>query len=538
MDPRMYLSALRRRWPLIIVLGLLGAAIAFFYDSTLPTLYKSTASVFVSTQRGDTTSELVQGSNFAQANVQSYAQLATSPVVLNPVIDELDLDTTANGLASVISADTPLNTVIIQITVQNSDPARAAMIADAVTDSLSTVVEEISPTSADKTPAIKMTQISPAQVPAAPFAPNTRFIVATGLAIGLALGLVLALIWELLDTRIRSEKELTAITGLPVLGAVAKGPSKKPGWIAMRSDSHSMQAESYRRIRANLEFADIERAVRSVIVTSATAGEGKSTTSLNLALAMAERVGRVLLIDGDLRRPTIAERCGLEGSVGLTTVLLGKVSVADAVQRYARTVDVLASGVIPHNPGQLLGSSAMAALLAEVSSTYDFVVIDTPPLLAATDTLGLAHATDGAIIVVKYKSTRRQQLAEAVGSMRAVNARLLGVVFDRIDTPKAIEYYSYHAKGSTGGPDRSESAPDDVDESTTPVTTPASRDDASTAPPAPVDEIEDATSRPGPAPAGESRDTPPATSRTKKPRRATSDVIHTSDAGATVVVES
>ena len=195
MDPRMYLSALRRRWPLIIVLGLLGAAIAFFYDSTLPTLYKSTASVFVSTQRGDSTSELVQGSAFAQANVQSYAQLATSPKVLQPVVDELDLSTTAQGLAGSISADTPLNTVIIQITVANGDPVKAARIADAVTASLSTVVEEISPSSADETPAVKMTPISSAQVALAPFAPNTRLIVATGLIIGLALGAVFALIW-------------------------------------------------------------------------------------------------------------------------------------------------------------------------------------------------------------------------------------------------------------------------------------------------------------------------------------------------------
>ena len=97
-----------------------------------------------------------------------------------------------------------------------------------------------------------------------------------------------------------------------MLGAVAKGRRNNAGWIAMRTDPHSMQAESYRRIRTNLEFADIERPVHSVIVTSAAAGEGKSTTSLNLALAMAERVGRVLLIDGDLRRPTIAERCGLK----------------------------------------------------------------------------------------------------------------------------------------------------------------------------------------------------------------------------------
>jgi capsular exopolysaccharide synthesis family protein len=431
MEPRSYLDALRRRWVLVVVLGLLGATAALYYDSTQPTLYKSTASVYVSTQRGDTTTELVQGSTFTQANVLSYAQLARTPAVLQPVIDELELGSSAPILANAISVDVPLNTVIINITAQDGDARQAAAIANAVSASLSAVVEALSPSDASGKSAVSMTPIAPAVVPSDPFAPNTRLIVITGILAGLVVGAALALLWELLDPRIRSVGEVLRLSDSPLLGAVARHRHRKDEIaIAMLQDAHSQQAESYRRIRTNLEFANVEHQVRRILLTSATIGEGKTTTSINLALALAERADRVLLIDADLRNPQIAERCSLERSVGLTTVLVGKITAEEAVQRYAGTLDVLTSGIPPHNPGQLLGSKAMAHLMADLSERYDYIVVDTPPLLGATDALGLVHAVDGVVLVVRYRTTRRPQLINALDSLRAVNANILGLVFN------------------------------------------------------------------------------------------------------------
>ncbi|WP_022883445.1 polysaccharide biosynthesis tyrosine autokinase [Glaciibacter superstes] len=442
MEPRMYLTALRRRWVLILLLGLVGAAAAMVYDSTQPTLYKSTASVFVSTQRGDTTSELVQGSTFTQANVLSYAQLARTPVVLQPVVDELDLAGSAYSLAKAISVDVPLNTVIIDITAENGDAGRAAEIANAVSKSLSSVVEDLSPKDQAGKSAVTMTPVAPAVTPSAPYAPNTRLIVVSGIMAGLAVGLLLTLLWELLDPRLRTVSEVLQTSNAPLLGAVARLRRGDTG-IAMLQDAHSQQAESYRRIRTNLEFANVEHKVRHILLTSATIGEGKTTTTINLALALAERSDRVLLIDADLRNPQIADRCSLERSVGLTTVLVGKIRADEAVQRYGESLDVLTSGVPPHNPGQLLGSQAMAELLGELAHQYDFIVIDTPPLLGATDALGLVHAVDGVVVVVRYRATRRPQLLNAIEALRAVNADILGTVFNGIKPETSDDRVSY-----------------------------------------------------------------------------------------------
>lgn len=454
MEPRDYLTALRRRWPVIVGLGLLGALIGLAYDATLPTLYKATSSVFVSTSQGETTSELVQGSNFTQANVQSYARLATMPIVLEPVIAELDLDIRSPALARAIAVDTPLNTVIIEITASSPDARESAEIADAVTASLSAAVARLAPEGPDGEPSITMTTVAPAQVPTFPYAPNTRFIVLTGTLIGLAVAVVFAIAFQAFDTRVRTAADLERVTDAPLLGTVVRRSKRDTSNLVMRTDPHGQQAESYRRIRANLEFADVDRPVRALVVTSALAGEGKSTTSINLALALAERSNRVLLIDADLRRPSIGRHCQIEDAVGLTTALLGEVNVADAVQRWAGAIDILPSGAVPPNPGQLLGSAAMAELMNELADSYSFIIVDSPPLLPATDALGLAHMTDGTLVVARYKWTRREHLAHAIESLEAVRARVVGIVLDRVPAPAGSSgYYDYRSHREAGNAD-------------------------------------------------------------------------------------
>lgn len=219
-EPIEYLRTLGRRWIVIVLLGVLGLVAAWAYASSVPPLYKSTSSVFVSSERGETTSELVQGSTFSQNLVQSYAQLATMPAVLEPVIAQLNLDSTAQALATSVVATTPLNTVIIEITVSNESPARAAATADAITASLSTVVQKLAPKGPNNTPSITLSTVSQAQIPTFPYSPNTRLLLITGLGGGLALGVVYALARELLDNRVRGEKGLLRVTDAPLLGKI------------------------------------------------------------------------------------------------------------------------------------------------------------------------------------------------------------------------------------------------------------------------------------------------------------------------------
>ncbi|MFT2710217.1 polysaccharide biosynthesis tyrosine autokinase [Clavibacter sp. Sh2126] len=444
MDPHDYWTALRRRWISILALTLVGGGAGYGYATTLAPSYRSTSSVFVSSTQGATTTELVQGSTFSQNLVQSYAQLATTPAVLAPVIARLGLDTTPNALARAVTVDTPLNTVIIDVSVTDGSPEEAARLADAVSDSLADVAGGLAPATGSGAPSISLTTVAEAQVPRAPISPNTRLIVLTGLLAGLAAGVLHALGRQLLDTRIRTERDVERVTDAPVIGSVQR--RERGAGITLLAAPRSSAAEGYRRIRANLEFADVDTPIRSLAITSALPGEGKTTTAVNLALALAEHSTRVLLVDADLRRPTVAQTTGLEGAVGLTTVLVGGASLDDAVQGWAGGVDVLAAGAVPPNPNQLLGSAAMAALMAELRGRYEYVVLDTPPILPAADALTLAHLTDGALLVTRVRATRRGQLAEAADALDGVHARTLGVVLTRVAPARHSSYYGPDAE--------------------------------------------------------------------------------------------
>lgn len=447
MEPSEYLSALRKRWLIIVIAGMLGAAAGIALATTTTPTYRATSKVFVSLARGETVSELVQGSTFTQNLVQSYAQLATMPVVLDPVIEKLGLDTTSHALARSVSADTPLNTVIIEISAVSASPESAAEVANTVADQLAVTVQDVSPKGADNSQSVELRTVADAQVPAFPFAPNTRFTAATGLILGLGVGVAFALARSMLDTKVRTAKDVNRVTDAGILGTIGFERRPRDGQFVMRSDTRSPRAESYRRLRTNLQFLDAAGKLRSLVVTSALPGEGKTTTAINLALAMAEGSARVVLIDADLRRPSVAYHCGLEGSVGLTTVLIGQATLDDVVQPWgSENLHVLPAGKVPPNPSQLLGSGAMAELLDQLLERYDTVIFDSAPLLPVADSTILSRVADGALIVAGCRKVHRHQLADALGTLDSVGAVCLGVVVNRIAKRETDGYYGYEPR--------------------------------------------------------------------------------------------
>ncbi|MEF2977732.1 polysaccharide biosynthesis tyrosine autokinase [Subtercola sp. YIM 133946] len=465
MDPHDYWKALRKRWVVIVLLGVLGGAGAYLYGQSLPDSFQSTSGVFVSSTQGATTSELVQGSTYTQNLVQSYAQLATTPKVLTPVIDQLGLDTTPTRLAKSISASPALNTVIIDITVTDGNAQRAADIANAVSRSLTTVATSMAPQLAGSTSSISMDIVTPAQVAANPIAPNRRLIEISGVALGIVAGVLYSIGRTLFDTRIRTDRDVERISDVPVIGNVERKRRRSPqaSGITMRLAPHSLMAEDYRRVRTNLEFADVDNAIRSITVTSASPGEGKTTMAINIALAMAERSLRTLIVDADLRRPSIATYAQIEGAAGLTSVLVGSAQLSDVIQPWAPNVDILASGVVPPNPNQLLGSTAMARLMATVKADYDFVIVDTPPILPASDALTLTHMTDGAVVVCLYNSTTRQKLSDTLGALAAVRARTIGVVINQTRPKARGVYYGRDVTATTATHDDAADTDDTID---------------------------------------------------------------------------
>lgn len=215
--------------------------------------------------------------------------------------------------------------------------------------------------------------------------------------------------------------------------------------IVTRDDPKSPVAEAFRTLRTNLQFTGLDRPVRSVLITSAGPGEGKTTVTCNLAVAIAQSGRRVIVIGADLRKPTIHEAFRCSNHVGLTNVLTGNVSWREALQRTdVDGVELLAAGPIPPNPAELLASQRMSNLCAELAQSADFVLIDAPPVIAVTDAGVLSRLVDGTLLVISIGITPREVAKAAKEQLEQVGARLLGVVVNRLREESGYYYYYYH----------------------------------------------------------------------------------------------
>jgi polysaccharide biosynthesis transport protein len=450
-----YLAMLRKRWMSVLVITMVAVAAAATVTLLATPTYEAKSQVFVSVSTGGTTSDLLQGSNFTQNRVKSYADMVTSPRVLIPVIKQLGLPTTPDQLAKSITADAPLDTVLINVTVTDVSPRVASEVANATADSLGTQVTALEkPTFAQASP-IRVSTLRTATVPTVPATPNAKLNLALGLLLGMALGIALAVLREVLDTKVRSEADVQKVTDASVIARIGYDDDAPQHPLIVQSSPHSHRSEAFRRLRTNLQFLDLADRPKTIVVTSSLPGEGKTTTAINLAITLADAGSRVALIDADLRRPSVAEYMGLEGELGLTTVLIGQADLRDAIQPWGdRNLDVLTSGQIPPNPSELLGSRSMANLIEQLTSQYDMVLIDTSPLLPVTDAAILAKITGGAVLVAGADTVHRQQLADGLGSLEDVGARVLGVVLNRLahkQTEGGYTYYDYTSEGTRAG---------------------------------------------------------------------------------------
>jgi tyrosine-protein kinase len=450
MSSAVMVGVVRRRWRWIVAAVLVCLSGALVHSQSAAKSYRATAEVFFTLQYGNSAADLVQGATYTQNQVASFAKLATTPAVLEPVIDDLGLDVPVSELAGRVEAAAPVDTVLVEITVTEFSAAASARLANAVAASLTTVVEDLAPVDADDRPTVSAATVTPAQEPGGPSTPDPLLDFAVGLAVGLLLGCALAWVRDSLDSRVRDAATLAEITSLPVVGTLGVLPRAMGGRPVVVTHPHHPHAESFRHLRTNVQFLRVPDgapggaagSAHVLLTTSSLSNEGKSTVAVNLACALAETGARVLLVDADLRRPTVASSLGIEGGAGLTTALLGQAAWGDLVQEWGTgELAVLTSGPIPPNPAELLGSPAMERLIGQMRSGFDYVVIDTAPVLAVTDGVVLSRAVDGTLVVANATRVRRAQLGESLEALAQVGSRVLGVVLNQVQRDE--ESYDY-----------------------------------------------------------------------------------------------
>ncbi|MGY1652040.1 polysaccharide biosynthesis tyrosine autokinase [Geodermatophilus sp. SYSU D01119] len=430
MTLRDVVAALRTSWWMLVAGVVIGSGLAFLWSSLQTPLYSSSTQLFVSTTDSTSTENAFQGSQLSQQRVASYAELLTGREMAERVIDRLDLDAGPDDLTASISASPIPGTVLIDVTVTDPSAEGAREIAEALGAEFPSFVDQLEAPDASGRAVVRVTTTEAPETASAPSSPQVARNIVLGALVGFMAAAAAAVARRQLDRSVRDPELVTSLTGVPVLGTVLRDEGLEKHHVMDRTGT-SRSAEDYRQIRTSLQFLDVDQPPRVIMISSAVPSEGKTTAAVNLGLALADAGRRVTVVEADFRKPRVTRYLGLVSGTGLTNILSGTADVEDVVQKYGSDdFSVIAAGPTPPNPGELLASNQMAALLDKLRESNDFVLIDAPPLLPVADSTGLAVHTDGALLSVRYGVTRKDQLVQAVMTVERVGSRVLGVILN------------------------------------------------------------------------------------------------------------
>lgn len=514
MEIRHYISLLWRWWWLLLLGVVLGGSTAYVVSKNTTPLYQAMALYIIDQAPSGTGNDYAQAL-FEQKLAQSYIRMVNTRPVREETIRRLELERelSQGALAGKVSISTLADTQLLAIRVEDTDPERAADIANTIgfvfieqnqarenqryagpianweqrlseisveirelEIQISQAGEAVTPEEAaalsrlqtllnesrihytdafNRLNALQVSQaqtsnnliqIEAAQVNRTPIRPRTGSTVLLALIVGGMLALAVIFLVDYLDDTVKSPQEIMADTGLSTLGTITmiKGEGAVERLVTATSPRDPV-SEAYRVLRTNLGFTAVDGELNSVLITSPSPGEGKSTTAANLAVVMAQTGKRVILVDADLRRPVQHKIFNTANNQGLTTAILDNhTPVTHHLQKTKLPeLRIMTSGPIPPNPAELLNSQRMSQVMAELLPECDLIVFDTPPLLTVADASILASRTTGTLLVVESNQTRRATLTQAVERLGNSNAHVSGVVMNKLN-PRRLHGYSYY----------------------------------------------------------------------------------------------
>ena len=452
MELARYVQVLRERLWMIIACPIVAALAAGIVSFLLPPVYEAHVSLYVRpVQPIATTDPTLAGATIDQI-LRTYADWMTQRPVLDAVDRQMGLGLSYEDLAKKIKVTPQANTFLLDVAVQDNNPTQARDIANLLVSDFITVVGSTQPNSQARATADNLIETSPAVTPDKPLFPNKTLNVSVAFAAGLLLAFGLAFLLDYLDQSIKGDDDLIQKLGLIPIGHIADAPTSKTKRSELVSlDSESPSAEAYKALRTGLVFSTIDDERKTVVITSAEAGEGKSRTAANLAIALAQAGHKTLLIDADFRRPSQHRLFGRALNIGLSNLFIRDVSDEDAVTSVdtVRNLWLLASGPTPPNPSELLGSTRMQEVMDLFRGHFDYVILDTPPVNAVTDAAILAASTSSTLLVVEQGRTTVPALKHAKLMLDRVNAHTIGAVMNKVKTSGGGYYYGYDNYGAS-----------------------------------------------------------------------------------------
>ncbi len=452
MELKQYWNLVLKNLSIVLALTFLGGTLGLLVSIATPKQYKAESQIFISTPTPSIDiGALQQGSSFAQQRVISYSRVISGPATLVPVIEKLGLQMNSSELAAKIQSSAPLGTVLINITVTDDFAVRASAIANAVAIQFGETIQTLELPQFGDSAGVKATMVRSAGVPGGPSTPNTELNTLTGLLGGFIIACFIGIIRQIFDSSVKNANHLS---GRPLLSTVFFDPEAEESPLLTNIGSYSVRAESFRHLRTALKLPVGQSECQVVAVTSAFPGEGKTTTSINLAIAYAQTGLKVALVEADLRRPSFKKYFTSDAghSMGLMEVLAqiesGKTPkrYEDLFQSFGSEDDCfewIDSGAITNNPAEKLDSTAMNTFLAGLKREYDIVIVDTPPALPVTDAAVLAAKVDSVIVVARAGVTKQSHLAGVFEILDNLRATMLGVVLNMVPQHARGEEYGY-----------------------------------------------------------------------------------------------
>ena len=436
MSIRRLLATFRDNALLILAVTLVAALAGLALSLLMTPRYESQAQIFVQT---GTTPEspggLYSGGLYTQQRMASYAQLAKNQQLAQKVVDATKLPISAAELVRETTVLPASDTVMLTIIVNDRSPQMAQDLANGLAEQLADQIAELETPPGSTVPSADASIVQKALLPTAPVSPRTKRNVAFAGLLGLIVGCSLALLRAHFDTRLNDPAEVAEITGTELIGVIPFDTKRTKQPLIDFTAGNSAAAEAFRQVRTKLLFADVERSPHVITVTSAGSSEGKTMVAINLSAALSETGATVVLVEGDLRHPTVSGYLGLVEHAGLTSVLSGAATIDQVIQEpKGHHIKVLGPGPRPANPSELLGSQQMLSAVAALRKQFDYVVIDAPPLLAVTDGAVLATLSDGVIVVARRRHTRIDELRGALGILEGVDCNFLGTILNTVTT--------------------------------------------------------------------------------------------------------
>lgn len=435
----------KRRWYVVITV-LVSLALAGTLTAMSEPVYRAQAKLFLGARRISTgnVSAGVTATELGRRLLLSYATVIRTRPIAERAIQEGDLRIDPDTLIAGLSAEPILQTQIIDLRFEAGDPVLAKRVVNALAHAF---VREMNGGfrgdigSGDS--ALRVSIIEAATRPTSPVRPRPIANAAVGIMFGGALGVAIAFLVEFLDASVKTRADVERATGAAVLAVVPRIDTHG-AQVYLERDTQAPGTEAFRKLRTAVQFLAVDRPLRTLLVTSASEREGKTTTSINLAASFAQAGLRTVLVEADLRRPCLHRLFPGSGQRGLTACLVGQIEPEQALlPTPLRNLHHIPAGAIPPNPAELLSSTRMADLLSRLASVADIVIVDAPPLLPVADASALASRVDGVVLVSRAGATNRDLLAEAGRITVNVGGRLLGVVLNGLRREHEASAYAY-----------------------------------------------------------------------------------------------